>query len=190
MEERRHLSELGSSVVGVAGDTKALFGSDSRWSRNPDELEKHRGQTVRDLRASDRSNRDGHRWRTLSAPTSASMPNTASRRASSRTSPSIRILRKSKRMKSKSTSRASACSSPKSASSFSRDKESSPSAARPEGASSGARTAIQPVMFFSRRIGLAGGEQTPIRAGGRLTGRAGRYTIGLLPARMTSGSFT
>ena len=58
MEERRHLSELGSSVVGVAGDTKALFGSDSRWSRNPDELEKHRGQTVRDLRASDRSNRD------------------------------------------------------------------------------------------------------------------------------------
>ena len=37
-----------------------------------------------------------------------------------------------------------------------------------------------PVMFFSRRIGLAGGEQTPIRAGGRLTGRAGRYTIGLL----------
>ena len=37
-----------------------------------------------------------------------------------------------------------------------------------------------PTMFFSRRIGIAGGDPTPIRAGGRLTGRAGKYTIGLL----------
>ena len=37
-----------------------------------------------------------------------------------------------------------------------------------------------PVMFFSRRIGLSDGEIVPIRAGGRLTGRAGDYSIGLL----------
>ena len=40
--------------------------------------------------------------------------------------------------------------------------------------------ASTPVLFFSRRIGLYGGEEVPIRAGGRLTGRAGRYSIGLL----------
>jgi hypothetical protein len=37
-----------------------------------------------------------------------------------------------------------------------------------------------PVFFFSRRIGLDDGQSVPIDAGGRLTGRAGRYTIGLL----------
>jgi len=37
-----------------------------------------------------------------------------------------------------------------------------------------------PIMFFSRRVGLVGGDQTPIRAGGRLTGRAGKYTLGFL----------
>ena len=37
-----------------------------------------------------------------------------------------------------------------------------------------------PVIFFSRRIGLAGGTEVPIRAGGRVTGRAGAYSIGLL----------
>lgn len=37
-----------------------------------------------------------------------------------------------------------------------------------------------PVMFFSRRIGLEGGDEVPILAGGRLTGRAGAYSIGLL----------
>ena len=37
-----------------------------------------------------------------------------------------------------------------------------------------------PVMFFSRRIGLSDGEIVPIRAGGRVTGRAGAYSIGLL----------
>jgi len=37
-----------------------------------------------------------------------------------------------------------------------------------------------PIMFFSRRIGLDDGVQTPIQAGARLTGRQGRYTVGLL----------
>ena len=37
-----------------------------------------------------------------------------------------------------------------------------------------------PVMFFSRRIGLSGRNAIPILAGGRLTGRAGPYSIGLL----------
>jgi hypothetical protein len=37
-----------------------------------------------------------------------------------------------------------------------------------------------PVLFFSRRIGLSGSRAVPIEAGGRLTGRAGRYTVGLL----------
>lgn len=37
-----------------------------------------------------------------------------------------------------------------------------------------------PVLFFSRRIGLSGTRAVPIEAGGRLTGKAGRYSIGLL----------
>ena len=37
-----------------------------------------------------------------------------------------------------------------------------------------------PIMFFSRRIGLQGGGTVPIQAGGRLTGKAGPYSIGLL----------
>ena len=37
-----------------------------------------------------------------------------------------------------------------------------------------------PVLFFSRRIGLSGNRAVPIEAGGRLTGKAGRYSIGLL----------
>ncbi len=39
---------------------------------------------------------------------------------------------------------------------------------------------LTPVVFFSRRIGLKEGKSVPIRAGGRLTGRAGSYTIGAL----------
>jgi hypothetical protein len=35
-------------------------------------------------------------------------------------------------------------------------------------------------MFFSRQIGLSGSEPVPIRAGGRVTGRAGAFTLGLL----------
>ena len=37
-----------------------------------------------------------------------------------------------------------------------------------------------PVMFFSRRIGLEDGNEVPILAGGRLTGRAGPYSLGFL----------
>jgi hypothetical protein len=37
-----------------------------------------------------------------------------------------------------------------------------------------------PVVFFSRRIGLNEGREIPIRAGARVTGRTGPYTVGLL----------
>jgi hypothetical protein len=37
-----------------------------------------------------------------------------------------------------------------------------------------------PVLFFSRRIGLSGSRGVPIEGGARLTGKAGRYSIGLL----------
>ena len=37
-----------------------------------------------------------------------------------------------------------------------------------------------PILFYSRRIGLNNGLEVPILGGGRLTGRAGAYTIGLL----------
>lgn len=39
---------------------------------------------------------------------------------------------------------------------------------------------LAPIVFFSRRIGLEGGRQVPIVAGGRLAGRAGRFGLGLL----------
>ena len=44
----------------------------------------------------------------------------------------------------------------------------------------GGATNVAPVMFFSRRIGLNAGQEVPILAGGRVTGRAGRNTVGLL----------
>jgi hypothetical protein len=37
-----------------------------------------------------------------------------------------------------------------------------------------------PILFYSRRVGLNGGREVPIDAGGRLTGRAGRYSIGAI----------
>ena len=37
-----------------------------------------------------------------------------------------------------------------------------------------------PVIFFSRRIGLNNGRPVPVAGGGRLTGRAGPYSVGLL----------
>ena len=37
-----------------------------------------------------------------------------------------------------------------------------------------------PILFYSRRIGLESGQVVPIRGGGRLTGRVGRYTLGLI----------
>lgn len=40
-----------------------------------------------------------------------------------------------------------------------------------------------PTVFYSRRIGLEAGRQVPIDAGGRLSGRVGRYSVGLLSIR-------
>lgn len=37
-----------------------------------------------------------------------------------------------------------------------------------------------PYLFFSRRIGLDAGRSIPIQAGGRLTGKAGKFSIGAL----------
>jgi len=37
-----------------------------------------------------------------------------------------------------------------------------------------------PILFFSRRIGLSNNRVVPIRAGGRLTGKVDRFSIGLL----------
>jgi hypothetical protein len=37
-----------------------------------------------------------------------------------------------------------------------------------------------PLLFYSRRIGLAGGREVPILGGGRVTGRVGRYSLGLV----------
>jgi hypothetical protein len=39
---------------------------------------------------------------------------------------------------------------------------------------------LTPIMFFSRQIGLSGSQPVPIRVGGRVTGRAGAYTLGAL----------
>ena len=40
-----------------------------------------------------------------------------------------------------------------------------------------------PVMFFSRRIGLQDGKEVPIDVGGRVTGKAGNYSIGVIDIR-------
>jgi TolB-like protein len=37
-----------------------------------------------------------------------------------------------------------------------------------------------PILFHSRRIGLSHGQEVPILAGGRLTGRAGKFTLGMV----------
>jgi hypothetical protein len=37
-----------------------------------------------------------------------------------------------------------------------------------------------PILFFSRRIGLNKGHEIPIDVGGRLTGKAGKFSLGLL----------
>ena len=44
----------------------------------------------------------------------------------------------------------------------------------------GSNVGETPILFYSRRIGLERGRVVPITGGGRLTGRAGRYTVGLL----------
>ena len=43
-----------------------------------------------------------------------------------------------------------------------------------------AGTGDTPYLFFSRRIGLDAGRSIPIQAGGRLTGKAGKFSIGAL----------
>ena len=48
------------------------------------------------------------------------------------------------------------------------------------GASNFKRAGNVPILFYSRRIGLERGQAVPIRGGGRLTGRVGRYTLGLI----------
>jgi hypothetical protein len=47
------------------------------------------------------------------------------------------------------------------------------------GAATGSATDI-PILFYSRRIGVDRGRAVPIEIGGRVTGRAGRYTLGLI----------
>jgi hypothetical protein len=42
---------------------------------------------------------------------------------------------------------------------------------------------VAPTLFYSRRIGLSRGRVIPIDVGGRLTGRAGKYSLGLLDIR-------
>jgi hypothetical protein len=44
----------------------------------------------------------------------------------------------------------------------------------------GGGSADAPILFYSRQIGLYGGREVPIRGGGRLTGRTGAFTLGLL----------
>ena len=49
-------------------------------------------------------------------------------------------------------------------------------------ATSGRRAGVSdmPILFYSRRIGLRGSLEVPLQAGGRLTGRAGAFTVGAL----------
>jgi len=49
-----------------------------------------------------------------------------------------------------------------------------------EGGFSGSASTLMPVVFFSRQIGLSEDHEVPILAGARMTGRAGRNTLGLL----------
>ena len=39
---------------------------------------------------------------------------------------------------------------------------------------------VNPILFFSRRIGLSAGQAVPVIAGGRVTGKAGRFDVGAL----------
>jgi hypothetical protein len=47
----------------------------------------------------------------------------------------------------------------------------------------GQNNSVAPVLFYSRRIGLNAGREVPLEAGGRITGRAGRYSLGVLNAQ-------
>ena len=48
------------------------------------------------------------------------------------------------------------------------------------GNSGGASTSTTPLLFYSRRIGLNGGRVIPIDVGGRVTGKVGKFSLGLL----------
>lgn len=39
---------------------------------------------------------------------------------------------------------------------------------------------VDPILFFSRRIGLNAGQAVPVIAGGRVTGKAGRFDVGAM----------
>jgi hypothetical protein len=54
----------------------------------------------------------------------------------------------------------------------------------------GFRTPDVPIMFFSRRIGLDGGQPVAIRGGARLTGRMGKTSLGLLEIQTDEGAQT
>jgi hypothetical protein len=54
--------------------------------------------------------------------------------------------------------------------------------------SASSATADTPVLFYSRSIGFNQGRAVPIVAGGRLTGRMGRYSLGLLNIQAGSES--
>ena len=43
-----------------------------------------------------------------------------------------------------------------------------------------AQSADTPYLFYSRRIGLEAGHVVPVEAGGRLTGKVGRFNVGLM----------
>jgi hypothetical protein len=49
-----------------------------------------------------------------------------------------------------------------------------------EGFTGGLGAGSAPLLFYSRRIGLNQGSVVPIELGGRLTGRVGRYSLGVL----------
>ena len=49
---------------------------------------------------------------------------------------------------------------------------------------------VAPVLFFSRRIGLDAGRTVPILGGGRLTGKTGPYSIGLLDVQTGAEALT
>ena len=51
------------------------------------------------------------------------------------------------------------------------------------GASATRASGDVPILFYSRRIGLHKGRNVPIQAGGRLTGRLGRFSLGALNIR-------
>ena len=50
----------------------------------------------------------------------------------------------------------------------------------PGGRGGGGSSSDVPILFFSRRIGLSQGQAVPVTAGGRVTGKVGRFDVGAL----------